>query len=742
MGKITRLIALCVFVCAMFGCAGQSANVEDITTLPDTLNAARNDGGGGGLLDLPAPLDLKTPAYLESDLYIYGDEYITDYPYNLVNESEQRLVFDPRWSTDSPQLSDMSYAMYEYALGNYDREQEIHFFWNTTANYEDAWLGFANWSTNSWDWMPLPTDDMYDGDFSNYVYYPGGRVIVALVFVGASDWDLSYMRFGNLVETLAAPTDVQASDGMSYEYVQITWSRVMGATGYQIYRDNQTYLIETVGDVTYYDDTDVEELTDYTYWVKAINNIAQSGLSLSDTGWALEAPPDPPANLQASDGLFYGAIMITWDAVPDADTYTLYQDNKAKELVTGLTGCSFLDTSAVGSSGNTVTYWVRAISGLGPSDYSESDTGYAAEDTGLPPDPPTNLSATDSEYYDKVVLTWDTVPFATEYWIYRDNTGLPIAQTGEITDTYEDTTVTDANVHTYWVKGRNHNGPSELSNSDEGSRKALTPPSNFQATDLEYNDKTVLTWTKSPDATGYKIYLDLQANLRATVGDVDSWDDTTIDTALHNYYIEATLDTLTSEKIGPEPGQRAPNIPDPPADVSATDGTYNDRIRLTWTPSAGATGYDIYRDITGIVYESVNNVDTWDDEFVPDHGSENTHEYWIKAKNDDGISGLSASDTGWREANPPDAPTDVAASDGDFNDRIRLTWTPSAGATGYEIYRDDTGAGVYKTVGDVATWDDLFFVPDYTVHTYWLKAVNDDGSSPTFSASDTGYAEE
>ena len=51
----------------------------------------------------------------------------------------------------------------------------------------------------------------------------------------------------------------------------------------------------------------------------------------------------------------------------------------------------------------------------------------------------------------------------------------------------------------------------------------------------------------------------------------------------------------------------------------------------------------------------------------------------------------------------PAAPTSVAASDGTYTDKVRITWTKSTGATGYKVYE---GANLLDTLGDVALYDD------------------------------------
>jgi len=88
----------------------------------------------------------------------------------------------------------------------------------------------------------------------------------------------------------------------------------------------------------------------------------------------------------------------------------------------------------------------------------------------------------------------------------------------------------------------------------------------------------------------------------------------------------------------------------------------------------------------------------------------------------------------------PSAPAGVAASDGTFADRVRVTWGSVPGATGYEVWRhasDDSGpAGLTASVTGTS-WDDTSAASGQ-VYYYWLKATNAGGASD-FSESDAGY---
>jgi hypothetical protein len=112
----------------------------------------------------------------------------------------------------------------------------------------------------------------------------------------------------------------------------------------------------------------------------------------------------------------------------------------------------------------------------------------------------------------------------------------------------------------------------------------------------------------------------------------------------------------------------------------------------------------------------------------------------------------------------PEAPTNVAATDGTATNKVTITWTKSTGATGYKIYE---GANLLDTLGDVATYDDSAapaptITPGtttasdgvYSAHvtlslagtsanngtsrTYKLKAIGAGGDSAD-SSTDTGY---
>jgi hypothetical protein len=96
--------------------------------------------------------------------------------------------------------------------------------------------------------------------------------------------------------------------------------------------------------------------------------------------------------------------------------------------------------------------------------------------------------------------------------------------------------------------------------------------------------------------------------------------------------------------------------PTPPTGVSSSDGTYCDRVRVSWVDN-GATSYEIWR-YTSDDSGSASWID--DDTASPydDTSAEagTIYWYWVKAKNSCGTSGFSNGDSGYCVITPPDAP--------------------------------------------------------------------------------------
>ncbi|MFO7958153.1 MAG: tectonin domain-containing protein, partial [Candidatus Brocadiia bacterium] len=104
------------------------------------------------------------------------------------------------------------------------------------------------------------------------------------------------------------------------------------------------------------------------------------------------------------------------------------------------------------------------------------------------------------------------------------------------------------------------------------------------------------------------------------------------------------------------------DAPPPPTGVSATDGEYADRVRITWSPAPGADLYQVYRADKYGDPGSVVSVGNWTSDLYFDDTTgapEVAYYYMVKSRNISGSSDLSLWNTGWRRDDslvPQDVP--------------------------------------------------------------------------------------
>ncbi|MCX7005491.1 MAG: S8 family serine peptidase [bacterium] len=176
-----------------------------------------------------------------------------------------------------------------------------------------------------------------------------------------------------------------------------------------------------------------------------------------------------------------------------------------------------------------------------------------------------------------------------------------------------------------------------------------------------------------------------------------------------------------------------------PGGISASDGTYSFYVRVTWNTVAGANTYKVYRNTvnnssTATLLTSISGTAYNDTGAAHDK----VYYYWVKASSTLSDSSFSGSNSGFLE---PNSPTGLAASDGDYLNQVKLTWTAVGGASSYAIYRSQDGApGTSVLLGNSATASYLdTTVIHGTTYWYWVKTVMS-GVSSYYSSGNDGYA--
>ncbi len=246
-------------------------------------------------------------------------------------------------------------------------------------------------------------------------------------------------------------------------------------------------------------------------------------------------------------------------------------------------------------------------------------------------------------------------PGSTEYYCENTTTG---TNSGWTTNPYWDSCGLNCGTsYSFRVKTRNGDGV-ETAWTSLGSRATSTcpvpsPPTNVLASDRTFMDKVQVTWTASPEAASYLVYRSVYPYtffavlLGPTTGVV--FDDTSAAAGRTYYYwVKASNSYGTSNLSARDAGSRSNGIPLPPTNVRASDGTFPDKVQVTWTASSWATSYTVYRAATawGAKTALGSTSDTTFDDAVA--SSRRTYYYWVRASSSYGTSNFSARDTGYR----------------------------------------------------------------------------------------------
>jgi len=247
------------------------------------------------------------------------------------------------------------------------------------------------------------------------------------------------------------------------------------------------------------------------------------------------------------------------------------------------------------------------------------------------------------------------------------------------------------------------------------------------------NASVALTWTATSNASGYSVarstvsgtaYVTLATGLSAL-----DYLDTDVTNGVTYYYV-ITASNAAGESPPSDEVAATPELPPPPDAPTWVAVTADDTlVQLSWTASAGATGYNLRRATTsGGPYALVTATPQTEH---TDTGLENgvTYYYVVTAESASGEGEPSDEAAASPAPPPPPAPpTDLVATAGDQS--VALTWTASTGATSYLVKRSTASGGDYAAIASTtsASYDDTG-LENGTTYYYVVSAENSGGTS-------------
>jgi fibronectin type 3 domain-containing protein len=472
--------------------------------------------------------------------------------------------------------------------------------------------------------------------------------------------------------------------------VTLAWTATPSATSYEVFRNGTLVGSPTSPTFT---DTGLTDAVSYSYTVRALNGVAVSPASGAVACTPVATAPAAPTNLVATPG--NASVTLTWTASAGATSYKVY---RGATLLATQAGTSFVDSSV--SNGTAYTYTVVAYRLNSPASATSSPA--TATPVAPPLSSPTGLSATPGDA--KVTLTWGSVSGATSYQVRRGGTLLATTATPG----YVDSAVSNGTTYSYTVVAVGPSSSSAPTAAVTATPAAAVAGAPTGLSGVAGDRIATLTWTAVPSATSYKLYRDgvLVASPTGT---------TFTDSALTNgvtyaYTVSAVVAGVESAKCAPVTVTPFVLTPAAPAGLTATGG--NTQVSLSWTASANATGYRVYRGATLVATQAGTT-------FL-DTGLTNgtAYSYTVVATNGSASSPASTAVNATPMAPAPGTPTGLAATPG--NASMVLTWTAVPGATAYHVYRGGVLVGSPMT----ATFTDTGLT-NGTTYTYYVKAVTD-----------------
>jgi fibronectin type 3 domain-containing protein len=228
----------------------------------------------------------------------------------------------------------------------------------------------------------------------------------------------------------AVPTKVESSKGSFNDQIQVTWNKAKNATSYKVFRSTKpnedfTQVAHTKG-TKYMDDKNVKPGTPYYYAVKSVNENGESEFSESSKGYAgsLEQEIGIPQKLQ---GVFdSGIIYLTWKKIENIDGYYIYCFDESQEnfvRVGSTKDTNFRDTRTF-KNGDIMWYIVTAHKGKLESKPSQSISVTVVieeKPEHKPIKAPRNVSASQGEYEDKIIISWQASKDAENYDLLKWN---------------------------------------------------------------------------------------------------------------------------------------------------------------------------------------------------------------------------------------------------------------------------------------------------------------------------------
>lgn len=517
--------------------------------------------------------------------------------------------------------------------------------------------------------------------------------------------------------TTPAQPALKSAKSLGYNTISIEWTKVEGATGYDIYRKTTgTYskigTVDKQSTVTFKDEKAVTGVR-YQYTVRAFYN--KNGIKKVSTyenyihGTAYPSNP----NLTSATSVEYNAIELKWDKVDGASGYKIYRklpsDKNYKELIT-LYGQIDKYTDQTVTCGTTYQYIIKSFRYENGKTYTSGNNS-AVSCKAVPPVVKVKVASTG---YNSLNVSWEKVNGATGYRIYfkKDNaknwTTLATFENGSLTSCEHRKLTTGVN-YTYTVRAYYKDGSKTIwgdFNQTGVTKKPVTSAPKLVSVTSSTATNVTVKWETVSGANGYKVMRKADGSKTwSTIGTTNSkrlsYTDKKVSCGVkYHYTVRAYRNVSKKPVLGSynSNGLEIMTIPDRPV-VSVSSANYN-KLNVSWSRSNGATGYKVYRKVVNGTYKLIRNISGGAATGFTDTVECGTEYYYYVTAyviNNKVEYGSFDSEAVKGKAVPQ---TVKLGSPSTTKGQAKINWSTVTGATGYYVY-SKTGNSGYKLIADV-----------------------------------------
>lgn len=317
-------------------------------------------------------------------------------------------------------------------------------------------------------------------------------------FSFADDTEVNNLSSGTDIKP--SPVNLTASKGKFSDKISLKWEPVPGSVKYYIYRSQSeegTSLEIGNTESLFYDDLKAEAGNLYYYRIKAgfIDGKFSEPCIPANGFLKLASPVLALSNTEPDK------LILTWEKIRSAERYYIYRSESTddyKEI--GIVESMQYEDKTV--PGKTFYYKIKAFSGMAQfSDFSNNVTGVTK--LGAP------VITASSDSSSSVILKWNAIQGADEYYIYRSDNNTENYEVIKNTKTveYEDSAITPGRIFNYKIRSyTDKTGFSEFSNKASGAIKLSGPEVSVSERNI---GKLKLEWKTVTGAEKYYVYRSL-----------------------------------------------------------------------------------------------------------------------------------------------------------------------------------------------------------------------------------------